>query len=202
MKFRTKTGATTAFTLGFIANKERKKMQKYLFMKKSLNVLAAIVLSGAMLACSSDDSDGNSKTIRLRNHTESGCKDFASLSNITQSGYQKVKSQFDSNIIERVSLKGNKKGTLSIFHENATFPCEAEFTISVDVSESTIIVHEDAPPTTNCICHYDLNSEVGPLEDKTYTLIIKSEFAYGPTITHQFNYSSTLDESFVVTEEE
>ena len=34
------------------------------------------------------------------------------------------------------------------------------------------------------------------------TLIIKSEFAYGPTITHQFNYSSTLDESFVVTEEE
>ena len=153
MKFRTKTGATTAFTLGFIANKERKKMQKYLFMKKSLNVLAAIVLSGAMLACSSDDSDGNSKTIRLRNHTESGCKDFASLSNITQSGYQKVKSQFDSNIIERVSLKGNKKGTLSIFHENATFPCEAEFTISVDVSESTIIVHEDAPPTTNCICH-------------------------------------------------
>ena len=128
-------------------------MQKYLFMKKSLNVLAAIVLSGAMLACSSDDSDGNSKTIRLRNHTESGCKDFASLSNITQSGYQKVKSQFDSNIIERVSLKGNKKGTLSIFHENATFPCEAEFTISVDVSESTIIVHEDAPPTTNCICH-------------------------------------------------
>ena len=156
MKFRTKTGATTAFTLGFIANKERKKMQKYLFMKKSLNVLAAIVLSGAMLACSSDDSDGNSKTIRLRNHTESGCKDFASLSNITQSGYQ----------------------------------------------ESTIIVHEDAPPTTNCICHYDLNSEVGPLEDKTYTLIIKSEFAYGPTITHQFNYSSTLDESFVVTEEE
>ena len=47
----------------------------------------------------------------------------------------------------------------------------------------------------------DLNSEVGPLEDKTYTLIIKSEFAYGPTITHQFNYSNSLDESFVVNEE-
>lgn len=171
-------------------------------MKKSLYVLAAIVLSSMMLACSSDDSDGNSKTIMLRNHTESGCKDVASFSNTSSSGYQKVKSQFDSKITERVSLKGNEKGTLYIFHENAIFPCEAEFTISVDVSESTIIVHEDAPPTTNCICHYDLNSEVGPLEDKTYTLIIKSESAYGPTITHQFNYSSTLDESFVVTEEE
>ena len=177
-------------------------MKKYLFMKKSLRVLAAIVLSGAMLACSSDESDGNSKTIKLRNHTESGCKDVASLSNTSQSGYQKVKGQFDNNIIERVSLKGNKKGMLSIFHENATFPCEAEFTISVDVSDNTIIVHEDAPPSTNCLCHYDLNSEVGPLEDKTYTLIIKSEFAYGPTIMHQFNYSSTLDESFVVTEKE
>ena len=177
-------------------------MKKYLFMKKSLYVLAAIVLSVAMLACSSDDSDGNAKTIKLKNHTESGCKDFASLSNTSQSGYPKVKSQFDNNIIERVSLKGNEKGTLSIFHENASFPCEAEFTISVDVSENTIIVREDAPPTTNCICHYDLNSEVGPLEEKTYTLIIKSEFAYGPTITHQFYYSSTLDESFVVTKEE
>ncbi len=156
-------------------------------MKKSLYVLAAIVLSSMMLACSSDDSDGNSKTIMLRNHTESGCKDVASFSNTSSSGYQKVKSQFDSKITERVSLKG--------------FPCEAEFTISVDVSESTIIVHEDAPPTTNCICHYDLNSEVGPLEDKTYTLIIKSEFAYGPTITHQFNYSNSLEESFVVNEE-
>ena len=153
-------------------------------MKKSLYVLAAIVLSSMMLACSSDDSDGNSKTIMLRNHTESGCKDVASFSNTSSSGYQKVKSQFDSKITERVSLKGNEKGTLYIFHE-----------------ESTIIVHEDAPPTTNCICHYDLNSEVGPLEDKTYTLIIKSEFAYGPTITHQFNYSNSLDESFVVNEE-
>ena len=116
-------------------------------MKKSLYVLAAIVLSSMMLACSSDDSDGNSKTIMLRNHTESGCKDVASFSNTSSSGYQKVKSQFDSKITERVSLKGNEKGTLYIFHENAIFPCEAEFTISVDVSESTIIVHEDAPPT-------------------------------------------------------
>ena len=171
-------------------------------MKKSLYVLSAIVLSGVMLACSSDESDGYSKTIMLRNHTESGCKNFASLSNTSQSGYKKVKSQFDNNIIERISLKGNEKGMLSIFHENANFPCEAEFIISVDVSENTIIVHEDAPPTTNCICHYDLNSEVGPLEDKTYTLIIKSEFAYGPTITHQFNYSSSLDDSFVVNEKE
>ena len=96
-------------------------------MKKSLYVLAAIVLSSMMLACSSDDSDGNSKTIMLRNHTESGCKDVASFSNTSSSGYQKVKSQFDSKITERVSLKGNEKGTLYIFHENAIFPCEAEF---------------------------------------------------------------------------
>ena len=99
-------------------------------MKKSLYVLAAIVLSSMMLACSSDDSDGNLKTIMLRNHTESGCKDVASFSNTSSSGYQKVKSQFDSKITERVSLKGNEKGTLYIFHENAIFPCEAEFTIS------------------------------------------------------------------------
>ena len=78
-------------------------------MKKSLYVLAAIVLSSMMLACSSDDSDGNSKTIMLRNHTESGCKDVASFSNTSSSGYQKVKSQFDSKITERVSLKGNEK---------------------------------------------------------------------------------------------
>ena len=73
-------------------------------MKKSLYVLAAIVLSSMMLACSSDDSDGNSKTIMLRNHTESGCKDVASFSNTSSSGYQKVKSQFDSKIKKVRSL--------------------------------------------------------------------------------------------------
>lgn len=107
---------------------------------------------------------------------------------------------FDNNIIERVSLKGNNKGILNIFHENAIFTCEAKFKISVEVSGNTIVVNEDAPPSTNCICRYDLNSEVGPLENKTYTLIIKNNNA--PICSHQFHYSNTLDESFDITEGE
>ena len=42
-------------------------MKKYLFMKKSLNVLAAIVLSGAMLACSSSDDEYSSETKQVVN---------------------------------------------------------------------------------------------------------------------------------------
>ena len=45
---------------------------------------------------------------------------------------------------ERVSLKGNSKGTLNVFHENATFTCEAKFNITVNVSGNTIVVCEDA----------------------------------------------------------
>ena len=42
-------------------------MKKYLFMKKSLYVLAAIMLSGVMLACSSSDDEYSSETKQVVN---------------------------------------------------------------------------------------------------------------------------------------
>lgn len=168
-------------------------------MKNLLFLFAAMVACCMMMSCSSDNSDDNSNNIKLRNHTESGCKNLASLPYSSQSGKQQSKMQFD-NAVERVSLKGNNSGILSVFHENAVFTCEADFTLSADVSGNTIIVNEDAPPSTNCICCYDLTSEIGPLDNKTYTLIIKNNNAI--VWTHQFDYSNTLDESFDISKEE
>ena len=164
---------------------------------KNLLLFAAAAACCMMMACSSDDSDDNSNTIKLRNHTESGCKNITSYS--SQLGKQQSKMQFD-NLVERVSLKGNNRGLLTVFHENAIFTCEADFSLSADISGNTIIVNEDAPPSTNCICCYDLTSEIGPLDNKTYTLIIKNNNAI--VWTHQFDYSNTLDESFDISKEE
>lgn len=144
-------------------------------------------------SCQDDDS---SKTIRLRNHAESGCKDYVASANSSQTGRQQSKGMVDYEATQRVSLKGNEKGMLNVFHENALFTCEAVFTISVDVSGNTIVVNEYAPPSTNCTCNYDLTSEVGPLENKTYTLIIKNNNLV--VCTHQFHYSTTLDETFEI----
>lgn len=165
---------------------------------KNLLLFAAAAACCMMMACSSDDSDDNSNTIKLRNHTESGCKNIASYS--SQLSKQQSKMQFD-NLVERVTLKGNNKGMLSVIHENAVFTCEAEFTLSADISGNTIIVNEDAPPSTNCICRYDLTSEIAPLDNnETYMLIIKNN---NITIwTHQFQYSNTLDMSFDISKKE
>ena len=162
-----------------------------LSMKKSLLILAAIVLCGVVPSCSSDDEDDNPKTVTLSYHSESGCKAF-----VASSGAPQAKAKFYNNIIERVTLRGNNKGVLSISHENAVFTCEAQFNITADVSGNTIVIHEDAPPTTNCICYYDLMSEVEPLENKTYMLIIKNNNAI--VCMHQFRYSGSLYETFNV----
>ncbi len=162
-------------------------------MKKlsSTNHLLLSIITILLLSCQDEDS-GN--TIRLLNHSESGCKKIETTYNTSKTERKQSKKMFDDEAKERVSLKGNGKGMLNVFHENAIFSCEAIFTNSVDVSKETIIVNEDAPASTNCICRYDLMSEIGPLENKTYTLIIKNNNAV--ICSHQFKYSDNLDESF------
>ena len=164
-------------------------------MKKNLLSLLTVLAACCMLlSCSSSDDDTDK--IRLRNHTESGCKGNETLSNASQTGKQQSKKMVDFGVVERISIKGNDKGMLNVFHENASFTCEAEFNISAEVSGNTIVINEDAPPSTNCICNYDLTSVVGPLETQTYTLIIKNNNAV--ICSHQFNYSKTLDESIEI----
>ena len=163
-------------------------------MKKLISLLV-VALCGMLPSCSSDDAeDDSNKPITLRNHTESGCKDISSASNSSQFDGQSSRVQKYIDLTERVILKGNDKGMLNVSHVNATFSCEAQFNFSVNVSGNTIIVSEDAPPLTNCICLYDLTSEVGPFENRTYTLVIKDNNI--TVFTHQFLYSNTLDESF------
>ena len=162
-------------------------------MKKNLlSLLTVMAACSLLLSCSSSDEETK---IRLRNHAESGCKsNDETSSNTSQTGKQQSKKMVDLEAAQRVSLKGNDKGMLNVFHENAIFTCEAKFTISAEVSGNTIVINEDAPPSTNCICNYDLTSEVGPLENKTYTLVIKNNQTV--ICTHQFHYSKTFDESF------
>ena len=132
---------------------------------KNLLLFAAAAACCMMMACSSDDSDDYSNTIKLRNHTESGCKNIASYS--SQLGKQQSKMQFD-NLVERVSLKGNNRGLLTVFHENAIFTCEADFSLSADI-----------------------------FDNKTYTLIIKNnnaivwthQFDYSNILDESFDIS-------------
>ncbi len=168
-------------------------------MKELLSIRNLILSLIAFLLLSCQDEDSG-KAIRLRNHSESGCKKIETAYGTSQTERRQAKKMFGNEATERVSLKGNEKGMLNVLHENAIFTCEAIFTNSVEVSKATIIVNEDAPASTNCICLYDLTSEIGPLENKTYTLIIKNNNAV--ICSHQFKYSDNLDESFNITRNE
>ena len=54
-------------------------------MKKFILLIAVISACSMLPSCSSDDAeDDSNKSITLRNHTESGCKDISSASNTSQ----------------------------------------------------------------------------------------------------------------------
>ena len=85
-------------------------------MKKFILLIAVISACSMLPSCSSDDAeDDSNKSITLRNHTESGCKDISSASNTSQFDGQALRTQKYMDSTERVSLKGNSKGTLNVF---------------------------------------------------------------------------------------
>ena len=79
-----------------------------------------------------------------------------------------------------------------IFHENAIFSCEAKIETEVSITENTIcVVEKDLSPTTNCVCCYDLSMKVGPLENKSYRIVVCKDSEMGKYIDFIIDYSPT-----------
>lgn len=78
-------------------------------MKKFILLIAVITACSMLPSCSSDDADDDSnKTITLRNHTESGCKDMSSASNTSQFDGQALRTQKYMDFTEHVHHEGFK----------------------------------------------------------------------------------------------
>ena len=159
-------------------------------MKKSffLCLGAMLMLAIGMSSCSSSDENKvNKQANEFLSFAVSGCKNNVEQTNIGNSNRALV---FDA--IESIRYEGTKDGSLMIFHENAIFSCEAKIEKEVTINENTIcIVEKDVSPTTNCLCCYDLSMKVGPLENKSYRIVVCKNSEMGKYIDFTIDYAPT-----------
>ena len=151
-----------------------------------LYYLLLVLMLGAM-GCSSDENKANKQVNGLLSIAVSGCKNNIEQTNIGNSNRASV---FDA--VESVRYEGTEDGSLMIFHENAIFSCEAKIETEVSITENTIcVVEKDLSPTTNCVCCYDLSMKVGPLENKSYRIVVCKDSEMGKYIDFIIDYSPT-----------
>jgi len=80
---------------------------------------------------------------------------------------------------EQVEYSYEEGSLLHFVHRNVIFNCcqsENNLTVEVSLSGDSIIVHEfeKEPALCNCICPYDMECTIGPLEEKQYWIIVKA----------------------------
>ena len=158
-------------------------------MKKNLILFlgAMLILAFGMSSCSSDENKVNKQANELLSFAVSGCKNNVEQTDISNSNRALV---FDA--IESIRYEGTEDGSLMIFHENAIFSCEAKIEKEVTINENTIcIIEKDVSQTTNCLCCYDLSMKVGPLENKSYRIVVCKDSEMGKYIDFTIDYSPT-----------
>ena len=173
-------------------------MKKRLFWGMGIALMLIISMSG----CSSDSENEGSadpSTFHVRNVANSGCKSFpfaAAARKVTMEDYR-----------EYIEYKALTDGYLSINHVNAKFNCEpGELKMQAIVSGNEIrILETEEQALANCICHYDLYCEVGPLSNGNYTVIIyrgsyEMEYArfnisYKSGLNDKFNFNTNQDDN-------
>jgi hypothetical protein len=99
---------------------------------------------------------------------------------------------------ESVKYEGTEDGYLLLEHINAIFSCEATFTIKATVADGIITIVETAPSLTNCLCPYDLSMKIGPLENKTYEVVICDQTEDTKRVSFLLDYSSSVKGEFEV----
>ena len=120
----------------------------------------------------------------------SGCKSTAA-----------TRGDDDTHVVfptESVKYEGTEDGYLLLEHINAIFSCEATFTIKATVADGIITIVETAPSLTNCLCPYDLSMKIGPLENKTYEVVICDQTEDTKRVSFLLDYSSSVKGEFEV----
>ena len=164
-------------------------------MKKNylLVIGAAVMLFVGMSSCSSDSENEGSagpSNFHVRNVANSGCKAFPFAA-----AARKVTMEDNREYIEYKALTD---GYLSINHVNAKFNCEpGELKMQAIVSGNEIrILETEEQALANCICHYDLYCEVGPLSNGNYTVIIYRGSYEMEYARFNISYKSGLNDKF------
>ncbi len=131
---------------------------------KATKRMVVILLLAVEFAGCGDEENTNGQ-ITTRNVFDSGCKSYNNAKE-TNSLTKET---------ETITFTAGKGGWLHVEHKNTLFNCCSD-KISVEVSQddNIITVNEDEnDQSCNCICPFDVEYEIGSLENTTYTLVIR-----------------------------
>jgi len=101
------------------------------------------------------------------------------------------------NANEYIELQSVDSNYLEIKHVNVLFNCVPAIIIQAKVENGIIIYNEtDTAGISNCVCLFDLSSNIGPLDYAQYTFGLNRA---GERITEfDFNFSSSTQEIFKI----
>jgi hypothetical protein len=93
---------------------------------------------------------------------------------------------------EVIQYECTSDGYLLINHINSLFSCDAQITTTAYVGKDVITIKEYAPPTTDCICVYDVDMKIGPLKNQDYTVVLDK--GYPNTFSFTLSFPSSEGE--------
>lgn len=150
-------------------------------MKNKFKILLFVFLV-TTISCDKENSIEKTDKLSVKNISFTECKNDSE------------KSVLASNCL---SLNAIEDNYLEIHHQNTMFCCgTGQVEINTEIKNDTIFISEiDLGPFTYCYCFHDLIFEIGPLENKTYTMqLIGCETSYNQdSILIDFQYSNSLN---------
>ena len=131
-------------------------------------------------SCEKDNVDD--KIFHVKDFSYDGCKNTSSKSSID----------------EYIEYKTVDENYLSVKHVNALFNCcPGKLIVNAIIDSAKLIITEDEEEhACDCICHYDLNYKIGPLEYGEYHFIVKS--LYLTDTEFILDFSSSTDTTHYV----
>ncbi len=136
-------------------------------------------------SCQNDEDDIYGK-IKIKDFNYVGCKDENALE---KSAYT-----------ELIEYKAVDDNYLLIKHENAGFNCCVDKLITnVELDNTSIFFTEDETgESCDCICKYDIECKVGPLEYGEYLFVLKK----GAIVMSEFKllFNSSTDSTYIITQ--
>lgn len=155
-------------------------------MKKNNMLACSIFLASASIllnSCSSNETIEQTTSLKISSFTNSGCKlNVETAKPLTN----------DPN--EKVQYTATEDGGLKISHFNVYFNCAADIytEVALDNDSKTIVINEKnkSKEQADCMCNFDISTEVKKLEDGKYTIIIKNEAERD--FTFDINYNKDL----------
>ena len=101
-------------------------------------------------------------------------------------------------IIESIAYKTVNKNYLSITHVNSFFNCDpGQLSVDIKIQNDTIVINEaEERGLANCVCPYDFNFMIGPIDYGTYNFILeKGGLLY---IKFSIDFNSKTNDSNII----